>query len=102
MLTREARGWDYEDTWKAIKACHDAGWGDPQIYRETFRLLLIRDSAPSDLLLLARQPKKRDPRPGEGLPSDPDTLELLAEYRAKVAAQAETHDPDEPEGGRVA
>ena len=94
--------WDYEGTLDALMACDAAGWAGVQTCRETFKLLLIKDSTPRDLLLLARQPGKRDPRPGEGLPSDPDTLELLAEYRAKVAAQAETHDPDEPEGGRVA
>lgn len=102
MLAREARDWDYEETWQAVKACHDAGWTDTQIYRETFKLLLIKDSTPRDLLLLARQPGKRDPRPGEGLPTREDAVQALAEFRARAAALNAEPAPDAPEGGRVA
>jgi hypothetical protein len=94
--------WPYEDTWQAVKACHDAGWTDTQIYRETFKLLLIKDSTPKDLLLLARQPGKRELRPGEGLPTREDAVAAVAEFRAKVAAKAAEPAHDDPEGGKVA
>lgn len=87
--------WDYENTWQAIKACHDAGWTDIRIYQETFRLLLIKDSAPDDLRHLARTH-----RPGAGLPKREDAVALVAAYRARVAAQAEAGSG--PEGDEAA
>ena len=65
MLAAEMRGWAYEDIYSALIACHDAGWGDEQIYRETFRLLLLEDSGPADLRVMARDWTKRLPQ-GEG------------------------------------
>lgn len=57
-LAEEMRGWGYEDTLGALKACSDAGWDDIRIYREVFRLLLIADSSPDDLRAMARRPAR--------------------------------------------
>jgi hypothetical protein len=67
MLAASMRdGWDYEDTRQALIACHDAGWTDERIYRETFRLLLLADSGPADLRQRARDPRNAGRPPGEG------------------------------------
>ena len=96
MLAEGMHGaWGYEDTLQALIACHDAGWPDDKLYRETFRLLLVKDSAPDDLRHLARAH-----RPGGGLPRREDAVALVAAYRAKVAGQPATS--DEPDDGKVA
>lgn len=105
MLAQEMRGWPYTDSdhqfYDALVACHEAGWSWERILRESVRLLLDPDATPGDLRLAARDPRKRDHRPGAGLPTDPETIAALAEYRARAAAQAAA-EPGEPEGGRVA
>lgn len=71
-LAAGMRGWGYEDTLGALKACSDAGWDDTRICRETFRLLLIADSAPGDLRAMAGRPARAQAGMSE------ETRQLLA------------------------
>lgn len=89
--------WPYDDTRAALIAASGAGWTADRIYRETFRLLLLPDSTPADLRLASRDPRRQDPRPGPGLPSRPDAVALVAEYRARAAGQTAAASSD-PEG----
>jgi hypothetical protein len=63
MLATAMRGWDYEEIRAAIIAASHAGWDDERIYRETFRLLLLRDGCPADLRNAARNADR--PKPGK-------------------------------------
>jgi hypothetical protein len=61
--------WDYEQTRTALIAVSGAGWTDDQIYREMFRLLLLREATPDDLRNAARtapRPKPDDETYGRG------------------------------------
>ena len=60
MLAAAMRGWDYEEIRAAIMAASQAGWDDTRIYRETFRLLLVKDGCPADLRQASRSPIRRD------------------------------------------
>lgn len=67
MLAAEMReDWPYEATRAALIACSQAGWSDERIYRETFRLLLLPDSAPGDLRQASRNPLRPVPAAGDG------------------------------------
>ena len=93
MLAAEMRGWAYDDIYSALIACHEAGWDDLRIYRETFRLLQLEDSSPADLRVMARDWTKRPSAAGgpAGSPQSPETAALLrqAVENANVATAAQ-------------
>jgi hypothetical protein len=45
--------WDRDATWNGLLAAHAAGWTPTRMLREVTRLVLIGDSTPTDLRLVA-------------------------------------------------
>lgn len=81
--------WDKDQTWSALHAAHDAGWTPGRMLREITRLLLIEDSSPGDLRIVAGE--TRTAPPGR-LPEDLRAQALAACQDASEAQRHQTRD----------
>lgn len=98
QLAVAMRDWDYEEIRTAIIACSQAGWPDDRIYREVFRLLLLKDAAPADLRQAARDPRRPVPAASE----ETFTAGLAALREAYEQRKPYDRPPSGQEDGEVA
>lgn len=88
--------WDHDQTWNALLAVRTAGWPFGRILREIIRLLLIEDSRPVDLRIVAGETRVAPPG------TLPDDLRTVALAAAEAATERQRQRAKDADGGTAA